>query len=126
MPISKTNTTQSHTTSQKLVAAVAELTTGKRHVESLAVDLHTAHETAASHSAEILRLHSTHVLHDVTQTDLVRREAEEASWSVLRVELTRQAEYTRTRDLEAACARTTAELSAMCERHTAIIEVLRE
>jgi hypothetical protein len=64
--------------------------------------------------------------HDATQTDFVRREAEEASWSVLRAELTRQAGYTHTRDLEAACARTTAELSAMCERNTAIIEVLHE
>jgi len=35
------------------------------------------------------------MLHDATQTDLVRFEAEEASWSVLRAELTRQAEHTR-------------------------------
>ena len=62
---------------------------------------------------------------DATQTDLVRRKAEEASWSVLRAELARQAEYTCTRHLEAACARTTAESSALGERHTAI-EVLRE
>jgi hypothetical protein len=40
--------------------------------------------------------------HDATQTDLVRREAEEASWSVLRGELARQAEHTRY--LEAARA----------------------
>jgi hypothetical protein len=89
---------------------------------SLTVDLHEAHETAAFHNAEVLRLQSAH---DAVQTDLVRREAKEASWSVLRSELTRQAEYTRTRHLEAACARTTAELSALCERHTPI-EVIRE
>jgi mitotic spindle assembly checkpoint protein MAD1 len=77
------------------------------------------HEAATSHSAEVLRLQFAH---DATQTDLVRREAEEASWSVLRAELTRQAEHTRY--LEAARARTTAEVSALRERHTAI-EVLR-
>ena len=42
---------------------------------------------------------------------------------MLRTELTRQAEHTR--NLEAAHARATAELSALRERHT-VIEVLRE
>jgi mitotic spindle assembly checkpoint protein MAD1 len=58
-----------------------------------------------------------------TQADIARRESEEASWSVLRGELTRQAEHTR--QLEAAHTRATAELSTLRERH-GTIEVLRE
>jgi hypothetical protein len=44
---------------------------------------------------------------------------------MLGAELTRQAEYMCTCRLEAACAHTTAELSALCECHTDI-GVLRE
>ena len=113
----------SHTTSQKLATQAAELARRSHQVESLTTELHEAHEAAASHSAEVLRLQSALDAHDTTQTDLTRHEAEEASWSVLRAELTRQAEHTR--HLEAAHARATAELSALCERHT-VIEVLCE
>ena len=71
----------------------------------------------------MLRLQSALDSQAATQADVSRHEAEEASWAVLRAELTRQAEHTR--QLEAAHARAKAELSALRERHTAI-EVLRE
>ena len=92
--------TLSHTTSQKLAARAAELTARERHVESLAAELYDAHEAAVSHSVEVLRL----------QSALDAHEAEGASWSVLRAELTRQAE--RTHHLEAARA----QLSALTPR----------
>jgi hypothetical protein len=57
------------------------------------------------------------------QTDLTRHEAEEASWSVLRVELTRQVEHMR--HFKAGHARATAELNILRKRFEAI-EVLRE
>ena len=56
-----------------------------------------------SDTAEVLLLQSALDAHDSMQTDLTGHEAEEASWSVLRVELTRQAEHTR--HLEEARAR---------------------
>ena len=94
----------SHTTSQKLAAQAAEPTAREHQVESLTIELHEAHEAAAAHSVEVLCLQSALDAHDTTQTDPARHEAEEASWSVLRAELTRQAEHTR--HLEAAaCAR---------------------
>ena len=96
----------SHTTSQKLAIQAAELTARERQVESLTTELHEAHKAAAGHSAEVLRLQSTLDAHDTTQTDLARHEAEEASWSVLRAEHTRQAEHTH--HLKAGHARTTA------------------
>lgn len=46
------------------------------------------HEVAASHSDEVLRMQSTLGSHLAMQTDLARDEAEEASWSMLRAELT--------------------------------------
>jgi mitotic spindle assembly checkpoint protein MAD1 len=100
-----------------------ELTTRERQVESLTAELHAAHEAATAHSAEVLRLQSALDTQADAQADLSRHEAEEASWSVLRAELTRQAEHTR--QLEATHARAKAELIALRERHTAI-EVLRE
>jgi hypothetical protein len=75
------------------------------------------------HCAKVLRLQSTLDFHDTTQADLARHEAEEASQSMLRAELTRQAEHTR--HLKAAHARATAKLSTLHERRTAI-EVLCE
>jgi len=113
----------SHTTSQKLATQTAELTAREHQVESLTAELREAHEAAASHSAEVLRLQSELDAHAATQADVSRHEAEEASWSVLRSELTRQAEHSR--QLEAAHSRATAELSTLRERHT-VIEVLRE
>ncbi|KAH9981796.1 spindle assembly checkpoint component Mad1 [Russula compacta] len=113
----------SRTTSQTLAAQAAELTAAQRQVESLTAELHAAHESATAHGAEALRLQSALDAHATQQTDLARRETEEASWSVLRAELARQAEHTR--HLEAAHARATAELGALRERHAAI-EVLRE
>ncbi|KAH9165300.1 mitotic checkpoint protein-domain-containing protein [Lactarius sanguifluus] len=104
----------SHTTSQKLAAQAAELTSRERQVDSLSAELRASHDAAAAHSAEALRLQSA---------DLSRHDAEEASWSVLRAELTRQAEHTR--QLEVAHTRAMVELGSLRERHTAI-EVLRE
>jgi mitotic spindle assembly checkpoint protein MAD1 len=107
----------SHATSQKLATQAAELTSRERQVDSLSAELREAHEAATSRSAEVLRLQSSLDAHAATQTDAARHEAEEASWSVLRVELTRQ--------LEAAHTRATAELNVLRERH-ATIGVLRE
>jgi hypothetical protein len=56
-----------------------------------------------SDTSEVLLLQSALDAHDAMQADLTRHKAEEASWSVLRVELTRQAEHTR--HLEEARAR---------------------
>jgi hypothetical protein len=57
------------------------------------------------------------------QTDLTLHEAEEASWSVLRGELARQAEHMH--HLKAGHAHATAELNILRERFE-VIEVLRE
>ena len=76
-----------------------------------------------SDTSEVLLLQSAPDAHDAMQADLTRHEAEDASWSVLRIKLTRQAEHTR--HLEEGCARAMAELSALRE-HLAAIEVLRE
>jgi len=92
------NNALSHTTFQKLAAQAAELTARERQVESLTAELYDAHEAAVSHSAEVLRLQFALDAH------------EEASWSVLRAELTRQAEHTC--HLEAARA----QLSALTPR----------
>jgi mitotic spindle assembly checkpoint protein MAD1 len=113
----------SHTTSQKLAAQAAGLTAYECQVESLSSQLREAHAEAASHTAEVLRLQSALDAQTATQADVSRRETEEASWSVLRTELTRQAEHTR--HLEAAHMRATVELNALRERH-GTIEVLRE
>jgi mitotic spindle assembly checkpoint protein MAD1 len=113
----------SHTTSQKLATQAAELTAREHQVESLSAQLREAHEAAAAHSTEALRLQSSLDAHTATQTDRARHEAEEATWSVLRAELTRQAEHTR--HLEATHARAMTQLGALRERHTAI-EVIRE
>ena len=113
----------SHTTTQKLAAQAAELTARERQAESLSTELRSAHEAAATHSAEILRLQSALDAQSTTQTDFARHEAEEASWSVLRAELTRQAEHSR--QIETARARAMVELNTLRERHTAV-EVLRE
>jgi hypothetical protein len=64
-----------------------------------------------------------HSAHDTMQTDLTRHEAKEASWSVLRVELTRQAEHMR--HLKAGHAHATAELNILHKCFEGI-EVLRE
>ena len=114
----------SHTTSRKLAAQAAELTMRERQVGSLTAELHEAHEAAASHGAEVLRLQSALDAHDTTQADLLRHEAEEASWSVLRAELTHQAEHTR--HLKAVHAHATAELSALRERYTAVEVLCKE
>ncbi len=98
----------SHTTSQKLAAPAAEPIACERQIKSsspLTAEAHEAHEAAASHSAEVLRLQSALGSHHVTQTDLAQQEAEEASWSVLRAELTRRGVYMRSLHLEAARAR---------------------
>jgi mitotic spindle assembly checkpoint protein MAD1 len=113
----------SHTTTQKLAAQSAQLTARERQVESLSTELHLAQEAAATHSSEVLRLRSALDAQTTTQTDFARHEAEEASWSVLRAELTRQAEHSR--QLEVAHSRAMAELNTLRERHTAM-EVLRE
>ncbi|KAN0114199.1 Spindle assembly checkpoint component Mad1 [Russula decolorans] len=113
----------SHTTAQKLSAQAAELTARERQVESLSAELHSAQEAAANHSSEVLHLQSALDAQTTTQTDLSRHEAEEASWSVLRAELTRQAEHSR--QLEVAHSRAMAELNTLRERHT-VMEVLRE
>ena len=113
----------SHTTTQKLAAQAAELMARERQVESLSSELHSAQEAAATHSSEVLRLQSALDAQTTTQTDLARHEAEEASWSVLRAELTRQTEHSR--QLEVAHSRAMAELNTLRERHTAM-EVLRE
>ena len=115
--------TLSHTTTQKSATQSAELTARERQVESLSAELRSAQEAAATHGAEVLRLQSTLDAQKTTQTDLARHEAEEASWSVLRAELTRQAEHTR--QLETAHLRAMAELNTLRERHT-VMEVLRE
>ena len=113
----------SHSTSQKLAAQAAELTSREHQVDTLTAELRASQDAAALHSAEVLRLQSALDAQAAAETDLSRRDAEEASWSVLRAELTRQAEHTR--HLEAAHTRATAELNTLRERHTAI-EVLRE
>jgi mitotic spindle assembly checkpoint protein MAD1 len=76
-----------------------------------------------SDTSEVLLLQSALDALDAMQADLTRHEAEEASWSVLRVELTRQAEHTR--HLKEAPAPAMAELSALRE-HLAAIEMLHE
>lgn len=113
----------SHTTTQKLAVQAAELMARERQVESLSAELHSAQEAATTHSAEVLRLKSALDVQTTTQTDVTRHEAEEASWSVLRAELTRQTEHSR--QLESTHSRAMAELNTLRERHTAL-EVLRE
>ncbi len=113
----------SHSTTQKLAAQAAELTARERQVESLSAELHSTQEAAATHSAEVLHLQSALDAQTTTQTDLARHQAEEASWSVLRTELTRQAEHSR--QLETAHSRAMVELNTLRERHTSM-EVLRE
>jgi mitotic spindle assembly checkpoint protein MAD1 len=113
----------SHTTTKRLASQSAELTARERQVESLSAELHSAQEAAATHSAEVLHLQSALDAQTTTQTDLARHQAEEASWSVLRTELTRQAEHSR--QLEAAHSRAMVELNTLRERHT-VMEVLRE
>ncbi|KAH9021960.1 MAD-domain-containing protein [Lactarius pseudohatsudake] len=113
----------SHTTSQKLAAQAAELTARERQVDSLSAELRASHDAAAAHSAEALRLQSALDAQATAQADVSRHDAEEGSWSVLRGEITRQAEHTR--QLEVAHARAMVELGSLRERHTAI-EVLRE
>ncbi|KAH9165311.1 MAD-domain-containing protein [Lactarius sanguifluus] len=113
----------SHTTSQKLAAQAAELTSRERQVDSLSAELRASHDAAAAHTAEALRLQSALDAQATAQADLSRHDAEEASWSVLRNELTRQAEHTR--QLEMTHTRVMVELGSLRERHTAI-EVLRE
>ena len=113
----------SHTTTQKLAVQAAELMARERQVESLSAELHSAQEAATTHSAEVLRLKSALDVQTTTQTDVARHEAEEASWSVLRAELTRQTEHSR--QLESTHSRAMAELNTLRERHTAL-EVLRE
>jgi len=113
----------SHSTTQKLATQAAELTARERQAEALSAELHSAHEAAATHGAEILRLQTALDAQSTTQTDIARHEAEEASWSVLRAELTRQAEHSR--HLESAHTRAMTELNTLRERHTAM-EVLRE
>ncbi|KAI9452687.1 MAD-domain-containing protein [Lactarius psammicola] len=113
----------SHSTSQKLAAQAAELTSRERQVDSLSAELRASHDAAAAHSAEALRLQSALDAQEAVQADLSRHDAEEASWSVLRAELTRQAEHTR--QLETAHSRAMVELGSLRERH-AVIEVLRE
>ena len=113
----------SHSTSQKLAAQAAELTSREHQVVTLTAELRASQDAAAAHSAEALRLQSALDSQAAEQADLSRRDAEEASWSVLRAELTRQAEHTR--QLETAHTRAMAELGTLRERHTAI-EVLRE
>jgi seryl-tRNA synthetase len=111
--------TLSHTTSQKLAAQAADLTGHEHQVESLTTELCEAHEAATTHSAEVLRLQSQVPM----QADVSWHKAEEASWSVLRAKLMRQAEHMHQLKTTHACAKT--ELSMLCERHTAI-EVLHE
>jgi hypothetical protein len=65
-----------------------------------------------SDNAEVLHLQSTLNAHDAMQTDLARHKAKEATWSVLRAELTRH--------FEEAHARAMAELSVLRECHIAI------
>lgn len=113
----------SHTTTQKLAVQAAELTARERQVDSLSAELHSVREEATTHSAEVLRLKSVLDAQTTTQTDVTRHEAEEASWSVLRAELTRQTE--RSRQLETTHSRAMAELNTLRERHTAL-EVFRE
>ncbi|KAH9165006.1 MAD-domain-containing protein [Lactarius sanguifluus] len=113
----------SHTTSQQLAAQAAELTSRERQVDSLSAELRASHDAAAAHSAEALRLQSALDAQATAQADVSRHDAEEPSWSVLRAELTRQAEHTR--QLEVAHTRAMVELGSPRERHTAI-EVLRE
>ncbi len=124
MPDKRTMPSLSHTTSRKLAAQATELTTHERQVESLTTELHEAHEAAASHGAEVLRLQSTLDAHNTTQADLSRHEAEEASWSVLRAELTHQVEHTC--HLKAVHAHAMAELSALRERHMAVELLCKE
>ena len=78
---------------------------------------------AATRSAEILRPQSALDAQLTTQTDFAPHEAEEAGWSMLLAELTRQAEHSR--QLEAARARAMVELNTLRERRTAV-KVLRE
>jgi mitotic spindle assembly checkpoint protein MAD1 len=113
----------SHSTSHKLAAQAAELTSREGQVDSLSAELRASHDAADAHSAEVLRLQSALDAQAAEQADLSRHDAEEASWSVLRAELTRQAEHSR--QLEAAHTRAMSELGNLRERHTAI-EVLRE
>jgi len=59
-----------------------------------------------SDTAEVLILQCALNTLNAVQTDLTRHKAEEASWSVLRAEFTRQAEHTH--HLKAGHARVTA------------------
>ena len=113
----------SHSTSHKLATQAAELTSRELQVESLSAELRASHDAATTHSAEVLRLQSALDAQAAAQADLSRHDAEAASWSVLRAELTRQAEHSR--QLEAAHTRAMAELGTLRERHTSV-EVLRE
>ncbi|KAH9021777.1 MAD-domain-containing protein [Lactarius pseudohatsudake] len=105
----------SHTTSQKLAAQAAELTSRERQVDSLSAELRASHDAAAAHSAEALCLQSALDAQATAQADLSRHDAEEAS--------SRQAEHTRQLEVVHTCAMT--ELGSLRERHMAI-EVLRE
>ena len=78
---------------------------------ALTAELHDAHEAAVFHSAEALHLQSALDAHDAMQTDLARHDAEEATWSMLRTEFTRQVKHMCY--LKAVRVRETAELSAL-------------
>jgi hypothetical protein len=82
--------------------------------------MHAAHEIATYHGAEVLRLQSALDSQATMYADVSRHKVEEASWFVLRAELTCWAEPTRR--LEAAHGRTMPELSALRECHM-VIEV---
>jgi len=63
------------------------LTAREHQVESLTAELREAHEAAAFHSADVLRLQSELDVHAATQADVSRHKAEEASpryWLSLR------------------------------------------
>jgi hypothetical protein len=87
MPIFKTNTTQSHTqhprSSRHWPQSSPRVSDKSSRPSPLTAGLYEAHEAAASHSDEVLRLQSALSSHHATQKDLARDEAEEASWSVL-------------------------------------------
>ena len=92
------------------------LATREHQVESPIAELREAHEAAAFHSADVLRLKSELDAHAATQADVSRHEAEEASpcyWPSLRANSRRR------------IPRAMDKLSTLHERHTTT-EVLRE
>ncbi|KAH9062500.1 mitotic checkpoint protein-domain-containing protein [Lactarius deliciosus] len=103
----------SHSTSRKLTAPAAELTSHERQVDSPSTELRASHHAVVVHSAEALHLQSAF--------DTQAKQKRAAGSCSRRAHVPAQ----HSRQLDVAHTRAMAELGSLIERHTAI-EVLLE